>query len=381
MTSDFFKNLQKAKALDAERKAAVEKKLDAERKARVEKFLAEKKEAAKYLDSGCDKDEKKDSQGAIEDYTKAIKIYPTYTEAYANRGCAKEELGDQAGALADWKKAADLGDKEAAKWIKEVEDKTGITQERELTREKREKIVAKAKKEGFDWVSKPQIATFEPEELILLIQLEKEADPAQVDWFNKHPNLIEGLHRHMGDEPLIETESSKQKKVVEKYNFEINDWQLNIYKAAFANEAKEFLKAWNDDAGGKDHGEAIIYDPSGDGRFCCWDEQHGGTIYVPKRCMLADPDFYDIEAWEEVDKDYCVDLGLLSEEDSWEDFVQECKKTGGIGAEPMMATYVLRLSYLDANGEDDGFVDDNDLIESCGAHFEDLHEDSRWHDG
>jgi len=85
--------------------------------------MTEPKTAAEYLDRGCDKDDQKDSKGAIEDYSKAIELNPNYAEAYANRGCAKEELGDKEGAIADWQKAADLGDEEAVKWIQELKSK------------------------------------------------------------------------------------------------------------------------------------------------------------------------------------------------------------------------------------------------------------------
>ena len=82
--------------------------------------MAEPTTASEYLDRGCDKDDQKDSKGAIEDYTKAIELNPTYAEAYANRGCAKEESGDIAGAIADWEKAESLGDEEAAQWAGEL---------------------------------------------------------------------------------------------------------------------------------------------------------------------------------------------------------------------------------------------------------------------
>ena len=49
--------------------------------------------------------------------------------------------------------------------------------------------------------------------------------------------------------------------------------------------------------------------------------------------------------------------------------------------EPMMAKYVRRMSYLNEDGEISDYVDDHDFIEWAGAHFEDLHEDSRWGDG
>ncbi|KGG14973.1 MULTISPECIES: tetratricopeptide repeat protein [unclassified Prochlorococcus] len=54
--------------------------------------MTEPKIASEYLDRGCDKDDQKDSKGAIEDYNKAIELNPNYAEAYANRVCAKEEL-------------------------------------------------------------------------------------------------------------------------------------------------------------------------------------------------------------------------------------------------------------------------------------------------
>ncbi len=36
------------------------------------------------------------------------------------------------------------------------------------------------------------------------------------------------------------------------------------------------------------------------------DEDHCGEVYVPELCILADPDFYDINDWEEVTKNYLL---------------------------------------------------------------------------
>ncbi|MEO0012292.1 MAG: hypothetical protein RLZZ535_681, partial [Cyanobacteriota bacterium] len=47
-------------------------------------------------------------EAAIEDYTRAIAINPSFSYAYHNRGFVKSVLGDKAGALLDWKKAADI---------------------------------------------------------------------------------------------------------------------------------------------------------------------------------------------------------------------------------------------------------------------------------
>ena len=64
--------------------------------------------------SGVDKYEQGDYQGAIADYTKAIKIDPQHENAYSNRGIAKDELGDLQGAIADLNKAIEI-DPEYAK--------------------------------------------------------------------------------------------------------------------------------------------------------------------------------------------------------------------------------------------------------------------------
>ncbi len=105
--------------------------------------MSKPKTASEYLDRGCDKDDKRDSKGAIEDYTKAIELDPNYTEAYANRGWAKEELGDKEGAIADWQKAADLGDEEAAEWIQEEKDKSKIPPDIKSSHEESEEISIK----------------------------------------------------------------------------------------------------------------------------------------------------------------------------------------------------------------------------------------------
>ena len=76
-----------------------------------------------YYNRGIAKYNLEDYQGAISDYTKAIEINPHYSnpqyaDAYHNRGNARKLTNDLEGACDDWKKAVDLGNQDAAEWVK-----------------------------------------------------------------------------------------------------------------------------------------------------------------------------------------------------------------------------------------------------------------------
>ena len=71
-----------------------------------------------YYNRGWNKAKLKDYYGAISDYTKAIEINPNYLSEYKNRGIDKEIIGDLKGACADWQKASQLGDQDAANWVR-----------------------------------------------------------------------------------------------------------------------------------------------------------------------------------------------------------------------------------------------------------------------
>ncbi|MEH2069134.1 MAG: tetratricopeptide repeat protein [Nostoc sp.] len=61
--------------------------------------------AEDFFKGGNDKYQKKDYQGAIEDFNQAIKINPNYANAYKYRGDAHYYLGDKEGAIEDYSQA------------------------------------------------------------------------------------------------------------------------------------------------------------------------------------------------------------------------------------------------------------------------------------
>ncbi len=62
----------------------------------------------KYIESGFSKDSLGDFKGAIEDFTKSIRIDPNNFLAYYGRGKAKFDLNIFTGALADFNKAIEI---------------------------------------------------------------------------------------------------------------------------------------------------------------------------------------------------------------------------------------------------------------------------------
>jgi tetratricopeptide (TPR) repeat protein len=61
-----------------------------------------------YFGRAYSKDELKDYYGAIADYTKAIELIPNESNAYYNRGISKSNTKDHYGAIADYTKAIEL---------------------------------------------------------------------------------------------------------------------------------------------------------------------------------------------------------------------------------------------------------------------------------
>ena len=66
-----------------------------------------------YFNRAIDKQDKGDDYGAISDYTKAIKINPSFSIAYYNRGNAKGDLEDYEGAISDYTKVIEINPKDA----------------------------------------------------------------------------------------------------------------------------------------------------------------------------------------------------------------------------------------------------------------------------
>ena len=71
-----------------------------------------------YYNRGFVKHELQDYQGAIDDYTKAIELNPELYQPYTNRGITLELIGNLKDACRDWKKAVDLGDTKPIEWVR-----------------------------------------------------------------------------------------------------------------------------------------------------------------------------------------------------------------------------------------------------------------------
>ena len=76
-----------------------------------------KQRSNEYFLSGNAKKDIQDYIGAIEDYSRAINIYPDDWGAYTNRALVKEILQDYRGALADYTKVIELGPKDAEIYV------------------------------------------------------------------------------------------------------------------------------------------------------------------------------------------------------------------------------------------------------------------------
>ena len=72
-----------------------------------------------YFNRGIANFKKGDFDGAIQDYSQVIKINPKDSDALFNRANVKKEIGEMKGACEDWRKAADLGDNDAKKFLRE----------------------------------------------------------------------------------------------------------------------------------------------------------------------------------------------------------------------------------------------------------------------
>ena len=103
-----------------------------------------------------------------------------------------------------------------------------------------------------------------------------------------------------------------------------------------------------------------------EGRLIKEDGNHGGTVFIPKRCVDEDPDYYAK-----------ANLELMDEEEL-EDYVF---------TEPMMRTEVSMHHYLNPatldDDEDawDSWFSDSETAEYYGINTLDAHECSNWHDG
>ncbi|WP_013325421.1 tetratricopeptide repeat protein [Gloeothece verrucosa] len=78
------------------------------------------------LVEGMDKGMLGDYQGAIEDFTEVIRLYPNSAEAYYNRGIAYSKLGNSGAAMADYNKAVELNPNLAEAYVDRAQIYSGL---------------------------------------------------------------------------------------------------------------------------------------------------------------------------------------------------------------------------------------------------------------
>jgi len=81
------------------------------------KSLSIKETAQAYLNRGVTNASLNYISEAISDLNNAIKLDPSYSQAYRNRGIIHKHRGDVYTACTDWKKSHQLGDTEIKSWI------------------------------------------------------------------------------------------------------------------------------------------------------------------------------------------------------------------------------------------------------------------------
>jgi hypothetical protein len=104
------------------------------------------------------------------------------------------------------------------------------------------------------------------------------------------------------------------------------------------------------------------------------DENHGGYVYVPEKIIKANPNFYEIADWEQVNKEFLEDSVGTYEEDI-EDTLNDFK-------EPMMSKSINTLCPADY--EEGEYPDEKFETEAQGVRYDDIFDvggHSRWGDG
>ncbi len=110
LLSDSLTNFADQNSLKTKPKSASESPQNKTKPESIVKLIS----AEAYNDRGNERAAAGDNQGAIADFTEAIKLQPNYAEAYKNRGGLRWSLGNKQGALADFNQVIQLNPKPEA---------------------------------------------------------------------------------------------------------------------------------------------------------------------------------------------------------------------------------------------------------------------------
>ena len=110
------------------------------------------------------------------------------------------------------------------------------------------------------------------------------------------------------------------------------------------------------------------------GQIVWEDHEHTGDVYVPKRCIIDDPDFYNISDWKEITEESLFEELYIYY--SGEELKQKIKNELDKFGEPMMSQCICLLNYLDNQP-----VGDEGELKVFGVKPKDVHPDSNYMHG
>ncbi len=353
-------------------------------------------DAVKYTNSAKVKYNDGDLEGALIDLNKALDIDQNHIDAYYNRGAALYANGDLISACSDWGYAAELGDSDSAELLrklhlsitaKDLFEKIGESVKSNILNKYPGGLPRYNDEYSIDFfmddVKKAiKLLKFDVSENILRQTVKMVADSTKTLLNESWDYCGSYLWRDSDESKATMNERGQKWQLThdDLINAGIEFEEQGEAKLArlcgYYNESDEKIEILVDK-----YREAVTeYQhclPSDrtfyaiENRIATTDEEHCGYIYIPRRCIISDPQRYNIDNWEEVNFE-CLSQECMSDEEA----IDELESY----EEPMMRIFQFALVYID-NGNWVSMESEEDELEALGFNPDDVHPNSEWHHG